>query len=148
VGLVAAQFYYAQDPDNELSLANLNKRVPELRQATDPVDRDMLCIPLAADARALDNLLRPDARVFLTGMIGRTNGLALGYYYFMRNYLFPRDVEISLGDKAVFHDGWFDGVPCTSTNLLRANGFDLMIGYTNNHMHLVTLTPKGAPLSQ
>jgi hypothetical protein len=147
-GMLLYQIHYTREENRDLSLVTLCRRIPELKVADEPIARDMICVPLAADMRALDTILQPDARVFLTGMIGKSNGSSLGYYYFMRNYLYPRDVEISLGGQAVFRDGWFEGVPCESTNILKAAGFDDMIGYTNNQMMLIPLTPKGAPHPQ
>ena len=69
----------------------------------------------------------------------------LGYYFFLRNYLFPREVEISLGDKAIFHEGWFSGTPCDSPAELQTNGFDLLLRYGPNGFALVPLTQKGVP---
>jgi hypothetical protein len=143
--LVALQYYYAQNPNNQTSLINLNARVLLLEQVTNHVQRDILCIPLAADGRALDGTLAPDARVFMADMLGPTNAGKLGFYYFMRNYLFPRDVEISLDGKAISADNGFSGVPCDSQSVLKAKGFDLMIRCTNNEMRLISLTPKGMP---
>ena len=145
-GLVAVQFQNADDPANQLALANLNQRVPLLESLTNWVERDRYCVPLSASARQLDRALAPDARVFLTGMLGLTNAPRAGYYYFLRNYLFPRDVEISLDGHAVSGKDGFSGVPCDSPEVLRTNGFDLMIDSDN--MQMVPLTPKGVPRSQ
>jgi hypothetical protein len=144
-GLVIAQFYDAQNPASQVSLSNLSDRIPVLQATTNLVKRDELCVPLSAYGRALDGALPPDARVFVTGMIG-TNCSSLGYYFFLRNYLFPRDVEISLDGHATFYrENWVIGVPCDSPEVLKTNGFDLMILYANNQMQLVPLTQKGVP---
>lgn len=142
--MVIAQFHYARDPASQLALSNLDQRILVLEKITNLVERDSLCIPLSAYGRALDQALPPDARIFLTGMIGEPNG-SLGYYFFLRNYLFPRDVEISLDGKAVYHDDGFSGVPCDSSAVLKTNGFDLMIQYSDNKMNLFPLTPRGVP---
>jgi hypothetical protein len=145
-GFVIAQFYFAelppQNPGSQLALANMDKRIGMLRQTDDPVQRDSLCIPLAASARRLDTLLPKDARIFMTGMVGHTNQGSLGYYYFFRNYLFPRDVEISL-DKGHFGKGGFYGITTDSPDVLRTNGFDLMINFAAGQV--IPLTPKGVP---
>jgi len=141
-GLVIAQFYYADNPNNQMALANLDKRVDLLRQTDDPVQRDSVCIPLAAEARHLDTVLPRDARVFMCDMTGHTNQPALGYYYFFRNYLFPRDLEISL-DKGHFGKGGYQGVSSDSPDVLRTNGFDLMIRFSAGQV--IPLTPKGVP---
>jgi hypothetical protein len=146
-GLVAMQFHYAQDPTSQLALVNLDKRADMLQEVTDPVQRDRMCIPLSAYGRALDRALPKDARVFVMGIVGKTNGGSMGYYYFLKNYLFPRDVEISLSD-VFYHEGWVVGVPCNSTEVLKTNGFDLAIRSVNNQMQLIPLTPKGVPKSK
>ncbi|MGA3284858.1 MAG: hypothetical protein ABSD57_10435 [Verrucomicrobiota bacterium] len=130
---------------NEITLPNLNRRASELEQITNLVQRDSYCVPLSAYGRALDLALPPDARVFFSGMVGETNGPKLGYYYFLRNYLFPREVAVSLGDKAIFHEGWFAGTPCDSPAELETNGFDLLVRYGANGFALVPLTQNGVP---
>jgi len=144
--LVACQYYFAQNPaDVNVSVINLNARVLVLEQITNWCDRDSLCIPLAADARMLDTTLDPRARVFVTGMLGQTNAPKLGFYYFLRNYLFPRDVDISLDGKAVPESYGFSGVACDSKSVLKTNGFDLMIQVVNNQLKLTPLTQRGRP---
>lgn len=139
-GLVLQQLSDAQDPRNQMSLANLDQRVSLLERATNAVQRDEMCIPLAAEARSVDAALKPGARVFLTGMLGSTNAPALGFYYFFRNYLFPHPLNISLDRKAVYHEDGFTGIPCDSPEVLKTNGFDLMIIFANNQMQFDVLT--------
>ncbi|HSY43720.1 MAG TPA: hypothetical protein VK811_07395 [Candidatus Acidoferrum sp.] len=148
-GLVIAQFYDAQDPRSQVSLSNLSDLIPRLQETTNPIERDgRYGIGLSAMGRELDGQLPPDTRIFITGMVG-TNCTSLGYYYFLRNYLFPRDVEISLDGHATFYrENWVIGVPCDSPEVLRSNGFDLMIGFPNNNPQFVALTPKVMPKSQ
>jgi hypothetical protein len=143
-GVVAAQFHYAQDEQSQLALANLDRRVSLLEQTTNLIQRDSYCVPLSAYGRALDSAIDPNARVFLTGMVGVSNAPSLGYYFFLRHYLFPRDVEISL-DKVTYLEQGFEGTPCDSPAVLKTNGFDLMIEYANNQMQLIPLTQKGVP---
>jgi hypothetical protein len=152
-GLVIAQaaasgFFVSPSYDpmagiNPNSVGGLAKRIPLLQSASDPVQRDSYCIPLSAYGRALDRALPPDARVFMGGMIGPTNGGHLGYYYFLRNQLFPRKVDISLDGHAVFKEGEFDGVPCDSPEELQKHGFDLLIAQGQNGMQLIPLSQKG-----
>ena len=146
VVLVANQKLYLKY-NSDMALPVLDRRVTVLRKITDPVERDFLCIRESSGVRRLDRVLSPDARVFVSGMIGETNGSIAGYYFFLRNYLFPRDVQISLGGKTIFHEeGWFEGTPCESPEELRMNGFDLLIRYrcNTNKVELIVLTPKGA----
>lgn len=150
IGIVALclawpQVFPPPDQENQLNLPNLDKRAAMLRQISDPVMRDRLCIGLSYEGRALDRALPPNARIFLTGMLGPTNAGGLGYYYFLRNYLFPRDVEISLNGKVTYNAQWFDGVPCDSPEVLKSNGFDLLLGFPNNQLQLLPLTTNGIP---
>jgi len=144
-GVIAVQFNYEQDPGNQLALSNLDQRVPVLEGITNSIQRDRFCIPLSAYGRWLDSALPPDARIFVTDMLGPTNAPSDGNYFFLRNYLFPRDVEISLDGHAISVSDGFSGVPCDSPEILKNNGFDLMI---NSQLQLTPLTPKGVPKSE
>jgi hypothetical protein len=144
VCLVWPQIFPDPAQANAMNLPNLDKRAAMMRQTTDPVQRDSACIGLSAMGRQLDQALQPGARVYLAGMLGPTNTPALGYYYFLRNYLFPRDVEISLG-PAIFSDKEFDGTDCMSPDILKTNGFDIILGFPDNQLRVLPLTPKGVP---
>jgi len=128
-------------------LASLDRRIATLQQIADPVERDKLCTPFSAYGRALDRALPPDARIFLSGVLGQANGSRLRIYYFLRNYLFPRTVEISLDGQAIFHESWFEGVPADSPDELRAKGFDLLLNMPagGDDIQRMPLSPKGAP---
>ena len=130
-----------------LTLASLDRRVATLRRTADPVERDKLCTPFSAYARSLDRVLQPDARIFLSGVVGMDNATKMRAYYFLRNYLFPRSVEISLDGMAVFHEWWFEGVPCDSPEELRAKGFDLLLltPKSGNDIQMMPLSKKGEP---
>jgi hypothetical protein len=142
-GLIAAQFSWAHNPTNQYSLANLDARVPLLESTTNWVQREQYCVPFAHFARDLDSRLRPNARVFITGIVGSTNMSHAGFYFYLKNYLFPRDVEISLDGKSIIGNDRFYGVPCSSTNVLKANGFDMMIKFSNSMQQVITLTSNG-----
>jgi hypothetical protein len=144
--MVASQYTFAQIPaDVNVSVINLNARVLLLEDITNWCDRDAYCIPLAADARMVDTTLDPHARVFVSGMLGPTNAPKLGFYYFLRNYLFPREVAISLDGKAVPESYGFSGVPCDSKSVLKTNDFDLLVEVINNELKLTPLTKRGMP---
>jgi len=131
---------------NERTLPGLDRRASRLRQITDPVQRDLQCYEITAFGRELDRSLAPDAHVFISGLLGKDNYLKIHWYWFLRNYLFPREVEISLDRKPIFHEWWYEGVPSKSPDELRANGFDLLlvIPATNtNKLSLIPLTRKG-----
>lgn len=147
-GLVIAQFSWANDPSSQLSLANLDQRASQMASITNWIERDSHCVGLSAMGRQLNAALAPDARVFISGMLGPTNASKTGYYYFLKNYLFPRDVEISLDGKSHGEMNGFSGVPCDSPGVLRSNGFDVMLDFTDNRPSLIPLTPKGVPHSQ
>jgi hypothetical protein len=144
IGLVMAQFQYADDRGSQLSLSNLDQRVPMLEQATNWIQRDQLCVGLSAYGRALDAALPTNSRVYLTGMLGQTNQPNLGYYYFLRNYLFPRDLEIYVGQGSFTRSG-FTGRAADSAEMLKTNGFDLALVFENNQIQIVPLTTNGVP---
>lgn len=122
-------------------MATMIRRANVLRHITDPVQRDQLCRIDSADDRNLDRSLDPQARVFLIGLLGETNAPRLGMYFYLRNYLFPHDIEISLGTNLVYSEQGFIGTPCDSITLLQSNGFDDVFNY-DTHQFIV-LTPRG-----
>ena len=146
--VLAGQMSYGNDPQSQISLANLNKRATYLQTISDPVQRDQMCVGLSAMGRELDRELPKDTRVFITDMLGPTNVGSLGYYYFMRNYLFPRQVDISLDGKGTFLIDGCHGIPCDSPDVLRSNGYDLMASFKDNQPRFVPLTAKVEPKSQ
>ena len=145
--LVWPQIFPGPDQANAANLPNLDKRVIALRQISDPVQRDSACVGLSAYGRQLDRHIAKDAHVFLSGIVGAENVGRGGYYYFLRNYLFPREVEISLDRKVVARPLLgFAGVDATSLDELRTNGFDLLIKIgTNDSFSLYPITEKGVP---
>lgn len=148
IWLAWPQVFPGPNQANEMTLPNLSQRATGLARMTNLVQRDSYCVPLSAYGRALDRGLAPDARVFLSGMIGEANGPKLGYYFFLRNYLFPRDVDISLGEKAYFGEGgWFRGTSSESPAELRTNGYDLLLlmPTNSNDIQIIPLTQKGVP---
>ena len=147
-GLVLVQFFWENDPANQISLATLDDRATHLESITNWVQRDYYCVPLSAFSRNLDVRLAPDARVFVSGMLGPTNFPKTGYYYSLKNYLFPREVDISLDGKATSGNDVFNGVPCDSPEVLQSNGFDLMIQFTDKGPDVIPLTSKGEPRSE
>lgn len=145
LALVGPQLAASSNPGNRTTLSMLDQRVGMLRPISDPVKRDAYCIPLSAYGRALDRAIDKDARVFFSGLVGKTNGGKAGYFYFLQNHLFPRRVDISLGTNATFHCEYFEGVGCDSADVLRSNGYDLMIQYGADGIQLLPLTQKGVP---
>lgn len=148
IWLAWPQVFPGPNQANVMTLPNLSQRASGLAQMTNLVQRDSYCVPLSAYGRQLDRALAPDARVFLSGMIGKANGPKLGYYFFLRNYLFPREVAISVGTNAVFGEGgWFRGISSESPDELRTNGFDLLLlmPTNSNDIHIIPLTQKGVP---
>lgn len=151
IGIIAAclvwpQFKESTNPNEVTTLTDLEKRqLPRMLAATDPIQREGT--GLAVYGRQLDHALPKDARVFFSGMIGKDHGSRGGYYFFLRNYLFPRDVEISLDGKAIYREGWFDGIDATSPLEAQTNGFDvwLKIGDDNNLSQPIILSQKGVP---
>ena len=151
VGALAAGLAWPQifpDPEhaNEANLPNFSKRATMLQGVTDPIQRDQLCIGLSAYGRQLDRVIPKDAHVFLSGVVGKEHGGKLGYYYFLRNYLFPREVEISVDRKAVFLAEGFEGTDAKSPEELRAKGFDLLLKIgEDDRISIMPLTERGTP---
>jgi hypothetical protein len=151
IGIVAAylvwpQVFSAGQAENTLTLAKLDQRAAMLRKISDPIQRDAACIGLSAFGRQLDQHIPKDARVFLSGMLGKENGSRLGWYFFLRNYLFPRELEISVDRKTVPTFVGFEGIEATSADHLRTNGFDLWLKMgTDNNISFQPLTEKGIP---
>ena len=143
--VLAGQFFLAKGQGGVTQFAMLGNRADQLELISDPVQRDSYCIPLSAYGRALDRALPGDARIFVAGCVGKTNASPLGYYYFLRNYLFPRDVQISIDGRPVYHETWTEGVSSDSPDELRAKGYDLLINQTVNGPQLIPLTQKGVP---
>jgi hypothetical protein len=140
------QIFSTTEADNEMTLAKLNKRAAILRQISDPVQRDSACIGLSAYGRQLDQHIPNGAHVFFSGIVGKENGGRLAWYYFLRNYLFPRELEISVDRKAVFNIDGFTGVDTASVDELRTNGFDLWLKMgSDNNISFQPITEKGTP---
>ena len=145
-GLAWPQVFPGPEHADEANLPNLSKRATMLQGVTDPIQRDQLCIGLSAYGRQLDRIIPKDAHVFLSGVVGKEHGGKLGYYYFLRNYLFPREVEISIDRKAVFLAEGFEGRDAQSVEELRASGFDLLLKIgEGDRISITPLTERGTP---
>jgi hypothetical protein len=144
--LVWPQIFSGTEADNTVTLAKLDQRAAMLRKLTDPVQRDSVCIGLSAFGRQLDQQIPKDARVFFSGNVGKENASRLGYYFFLRNYLFPRELQISTDRKAAYTFDGFTGVDATSAEQLRTNGFDLWLKFgADGNIGFQPLTEKGMP---
>lgn len=176
VGIFAAFLALPQifpGEQGKINLPTLNKGVPVLRETTNTIQRDSLDfllnggaditdprvasyvqrpIGLAALCRAYDQILPKDAEIFLSGMVGKENTSRGGYYFFLRNYLFPRSLRISLGQPAIYRSDdevWWDGVDCESPEILKTNGFDLFLRFgSDNSITPIPLTQRGVPKQQ
>jgi len=159
---------FSTNGQGQNQLQVLSKGFPVLRNNENPMQRDTLDfilnggndisdprmeayaqrpMGLAALSRAYDQMLPKNARIFLSGMVGKENTSRGGYYFFLRNYLFPRDLEISLGKPATYisdDEAWMDGIDCTDPEVLRTNGFDLFLRFgSDNSITPIPLTPNG-----
>jgi hypothetical protein len=97
-------------------------------------------VGLSALGRQLDQVLNPNARVFVADMLGPTNASSTGYYYFLKNYLFPREVAISLDGKATSTATGFMGIPGDSPEIIKSNGFDVVVRFGDNGPQVIPLT--------
>jgi hypothetical protein len=90
------------------------------------VDRVNIMNTDAGFGRGLDLILPGNARVFMAGVTGNTNGSSLGHYYFVTYYLFPREVAVSL-DEPRFTMNGIQGRSTDSDAEMLANGFDVCV---------------------
>ncbi len=123
IGTLAAQYAFFRKPDFQygylpsnryetISLWHMNHRADLLAKISDPVLKDKGTISFAGDALQLDLTLGRDARVFVRGALGTNNSHGEMVYSILRNYLFPRDVDISLdGQAGQIYDGDYF-IPC------------------------------------
>jgi hypothetical protein len=102
-----------------------------LAKIHDIAERDSVVDPAAGSDRRLDLVLPEDARLFMTGVIGTTNGSRLGHYYFLTYYLFPRDVAVTL-DQPRFTPEGIQGRGSESDREMLTNGFDVRVDLTSN----------------
>jgi hypothetical protein len=130
------------------TISRLFQRAEFLQSITNCVQRDSVCIPLSAYCRNIAEQLPVETRVFMTHMLGPENGSKLGYYYFMANYLFPREVGISFRTPVTFHGDYYEGSNPTNNSELGQAGynfaFDLGAG---NQIAVAQLAPLNVPPS-
>ena len=87
-----------------------------------------MCIPLSSFCRSLDAQIPTNSSVFLLNMLGPENQGNLGYYYFINNYLYPREVAISLGKSLSFGIKGYSGRNPASKEELAQAGYDFALG--------------------
>ena len=118
--------------------SQLESRAGALEQETDPVRRDALCIPLSSMCRSLDAQIPTNSRIFLLDMLGPENASKIGYYFFFINYLYPREVSVSLGKPPTIEfNGMAGSSPASIEDVTKA-GYDLAL----------KLSPEGGLQSQ
>jgi hypothetical protein len=132
--------FLANAPDDSLTFSALRARAAWFGEQSDPAVRDSMCFSIAGAGRALDSQLAPDARIFLTNMLGPENSGRLGYYYFLTYYLFPREVAISL-EPPTYALAGMNGRSPTSEQELAQAGFDLALHATRDGVRQKTLRP-------
>ena len=77
--------------------------------------------------RRLDKQLPPRGRFFVSGIVGPEHGPALHAYYCLVSFLFPRRLDISLGQRPYFTDRYVLGVDTADPAALRRQGYDYWI---------------------
>lgn len=149
VALAAICGAFLADPQNtgQGMFAQFQQRATMLGNETDPIKRDAMCIPLSAFGRSMDAQIPTNARVFMAGMLGEKNAGGLGYFYFLTDYLFPREVSISLGQPPTYDmAGVVEGRNPTSLEELSNAGYDLVLQLTpDGHVESKVLKPMGQP---
>jgi hypothetical protein len=130
VALAAVYETFFADPQQtgRSLFSQFQERATMLGNETDPIKRDSMSIPLSAFSRSIDAQIPTNARVFLAGMLGPEGSGNLGYFYFLTDYLFPREVAISLGQPPVYNlAGVAQGRNPTSLDELTQAGYDLVL---------------------
>jgi hypothetical protein len=129
------------------SVPLLPKKWEALSHITNIVDRDEAVHASAGSDRYLDLTLPKNVRVFMTGILGDTNGARSGNYYYLTYYLFPRDIGASIGEPAHFTKNGMEGRAATSDEEILTNGYDVRVELTAD----ATIHPKmlhAFPLNQ
>lgn len=127
--VLLVQFF---SPQRGTSLPQLFERQAMLVAMTNELARDSACIPLSAYGRNLAMALPENARVYVSDMLGPENAGKCGYYYFLRYYLFPREVAMALGGTMRFTSSGFTGTPLRTDEQLRMAGYDVVIDFPAN----------------
>jgi hypothetical protein len=116
----------------------------------DPVRRDFMATKSSGNFRRLELMIAPEAKLFASGVIGPENGARLGNFFWAIYYLFPRQVDASLGAPPRFTSGgWLEGVDCGSSQELFNRGYDIQLDYgvgrpEDEQMRFVPLRPERA----
>jgi len=153
VALAAIHGAFFADPQKtgQGMFSQFQQRATMLGNETDPIKRDSMCIPLSAFGRSVDAQIPTNARVFMAGMLGPEYAGRLGYYYFLTDYLFPREVAISLGQPPVYNlAGVAQGRNPASLDELSNAGYDLVMqlgpdGRIESKMLKPLAQPAGPP---
>ena len=152
VALAAIYQTFLADPQKtgQGMYSQFQQRATMLGNETDPIKRDSMCIPLSAFGRSVDAQIPANARVFLAGMLGKENAGGLGYYYFLSDYLFPREVAISLWQPPVYNlAGVAEGRNPTNLDELSQAGYDLVLQLApDGHIESRALKPLSPPTSK
>jgi len=111
------------------AFSQLVKRANALGSESDPIRRDAMCIPLSSFCRSLDAQIPTNSSIFLLNMLGPENQGGLGYYFFINNYLYPREVAISTSGKPLtFGIKGYSGRNPASMEELAQAGYDFALG--------------------
>lgn len=138
-----------------LTVTQLYERAAQFAKATSDIEGEG---GSKGASRALDYKLPDSSRVFVLHMLGEENRNNLGYYYLLTYYLFPRKVDISVGQPARFitgpppaRIGHYAGTSAQSTDELTALGYDLVVDITATNasqQFLFLKPPLAAPGKQ
>jgi hypothetical protein len=149
VAMAAIYKSFFADPQHtgQGMFSQFQQRATILGSETDPIKRDSMCIPLSAFGRSVAAQIPTNARIFMAGMLGQENSGGLGYYFFMTDYLFPREVAISLGKPPVYnYTGVASGRNPTSLDELSNAGYDLVMQLgPDSRIESKVLKPLGQP---
>jgi len=124
---MAAQWWDGQGKyDGIASVPAIAHRAWGISEVTNIVDRDFL-FHGAGSNRYLELTLPPNFRIFMTGIVGPTNAIHAGNYYFLSYYVFPRTVDVNLDGPVRFTPQGFEGRTSNDRSELLAHGYDLWV---------------------
>ncbi|MGB7748553.1 MAG: hypothetical protein WBN75_14845 [Verrucomicrobiia bacterium] len=125
-------------------------RGERLAEISDISERENQITSASGRYRHLDLVLPKDARIFLTDMTGSTNHYKIGYFYWAKYYLFPREIETSLDHITRLTKDGFVGQTSESDQEILAHGFDVRIDHESDQsvakgLHKLSIRDPGNP---
>lgn len=129
IAQVLPHFFGAPAAADQATFLNYGLKYHQLSHTNITVRHHMAMIASSAFYQ-YDQALAPNAKVFASGLTGRTNGQRLGLLFFAVYYLFPRQVDVSVGrPPRLTVEGWIDATESYSDEDLAARGYDVCLKF-------------------